>query len=104
MQGQTPKYIPFLEACGNILKLNPTISLSIAAYTDSVGDEEFNLELSQRRAQAVVDFFIDFEIDNEQLIGTGLGQQDLLNPDITEEDNAENRRALLELIGVMEDA
>lgn len=99
-----PDYIPFLEACGDVLKLNSTITMSIAAYTDTLGDDEINLELSQKRAQAIVDFYLDMAVDSSQLTGTGFGESGLLNESNTPEDRAENRRAMLKLLNVMDDA
>jgi len=76
--------------------------MSIAAHTDPVGDEAFNLELSQRRAQAIVDFYMELEVDSSQLIGNGFGEENLLNDGKTEEENVKNRRAMLQLLNVME--
>lgn len=96
-----PAYVPFLEACGDILKLNPHITMSIAAFTDSVGDEDFNLELSQQRAQAIVDFYRNLDVDPDQLVGSGFGEAIPVADNDTEEGRAENRRAMLQLLNVM---
>lgn len=98
-----PEFVPFLEACGNILKLNPSITMSISAYTDTVGDETFNLELSQQRAQAIVDFYLDFEVDSGQLLGSGLGEESDFGTDDSDESLAQNRRAMLQLLDVMDE-
>ena len=98
-----PTFIPFLEACGNVLKLNPHITMSIAAFTDSKGDETFNLELSQRRAETIVQFYRDLEIEESQLIGVGYGEADPIADNDTEVGREQNRRAMLQLLNVVED-
>jgi len=96
-----PEYIPFLEACGDVLKLNPQIIMSISAITDSVGDEQLNLELSQQRADAIVDFYRSIKIADEQLLAVGLGESKPVADNGTAEGRKENRRAMLELLNVI---
>lgn len=96
-----PQYIPFLEACGDVLKLNPHIVMSVSAFTDASGSAEFNLELSQQRADAVIDFYRNLDITDDQLISTGFGESDFVAGNDTEEGRRQNRRAILELLNVM---
>ncbi len=96
-----PEYIDFLEACAGVLELHPHIVMSITAYTDSVGDEDVNLELSQRRAQAIVDFYRDREIGDDQLVASGVGERDPVASNDTDAGRSQNRRAMLELLNVV---
>ena len=96
-----PEYIPFLEACGDVLKLNPQIVMSITAITDSVGDEEFNLELSVARANAIVAFYQSMDVSDDQLLAVGLGESQPIGDNLTEEGRQANRRAMLELLNVI---
>lgn len=98
-----PEFIPFLEACGDVLKLNSQIVMSVSAFTDASGDAEFNLELSQRRADAVIDFYRNLDIGDDQLISTGLGESDFVADNDTEDGRRQNRRAMLELLNVMKE-
>ena len=98
-----PDYIEFLEACAGVLALNPQIVMSITAYTDSLGSDEFNLALSQQRAQAIVDFYRDRQIGDDQLVALGLGEADPAAPNDTDEGRSRNRRAMLELLNVVGD-
>ena len=98
-----PEYIPFLEACGNVLKVNPQIVMSITAITDATGDSQLNLELSQQRADAIVAFYRSMDIGNEQLVATGLGESAPVADNTTEEGREQNRRAMLELLNVISD-
>lgn len=96
-----PEYIPFLEACGDVLRLNPSIVMSITAYTDSQGGSGFNLELSRARANAIVEFYRELEIDESQLVGVGLGEEQAFADNTTEAGRQQNRRAMLQLMNVM---
>jgi outer membrane protein OmpA-like peptidoglycan-associated protein len=63
----------------------------IAGHTDGVGDESYNASLSERRAQAVVEYLQEkFAISGERLLGRGYGKSYLANPD--DPRNAINRR------------
>jgi len=93
----------------NILKLMnkyPKISIEIAAYTDSKGTAEYNLNLSKERAQAVVDYLIINKIPKERMAAKGHGESypDALNQNADGSDNPVgrqlNRRAELKIIGI----
>ena len=58
----------------NILKDNPTIGAQLEAHTDCRGSDEANQSLSQRRAQACVDFLISKGIDRSRLVAKGFGE------------------------------
>jgi outer membrane protein OmpA-like peptidoglycan-associated protein len=63
----------------------------IAGHTDGVGDETYNASLSERRAQAVVEYLQEkFAISGERLLGRGYGKTYLANPD--DPRNPVNRR------------
>ncbi len=93
----------------NILKLMnkyPKISIEIAAYTDSKGTAEYNLNLSKERAQAVVDYLIINKIPKERMAAKGHGESypDALNQNADGSDNPVgrqlNRRAELKIISI----
>jgi len=98
-----PEYIPYLEACGDVLKLNSQIVMSVSAFTDASGNADFNLELSQQRADAVMEFYRNLDIGDDQLISTGFGEADFVADNSTEDGRQQNRRAMLELLNVMSD-
>ena len=63
----------------------------IVGHTDAKGTEEYNAELSQRRAAAVVDYLVrTFDVDAGLITSEGRGESDLLYPDDPE--NELNRR------------
>jgi peptidoglycan-associated lipoprotein len=56
------------------LMLNPTITIEIMSHTDHVGSDQFNFELSQKRAQSVVDYLIEKGISAQRLVAKGYGE------------------------------
>jgi len=64
----------------------------VTGYTDSVGSDDNNLALSQRRAQAVADYLIAAGIDKGRIEVVGLGQKNPIASNDTEEGRAMNRR------------
>ena len=69
----------------------------IIGHTDAKGSDEYNLELSKRRAAAVVEHLVFFHnVDRKRLVAIGMGEKDPVNKD--DPDAAENRR--VEIINV----
>jgi outer membrane protein OmpA-like peptidoglycan-associated protein len=63
----------------------------LEGHTDAVGSDDYNLQLSQRRAQAVEDYLHElYRVDTARLTAIGKGEQELLLPD--EPAAAPNRR------------
>jgi peptidoglycan-associated lipoprotein len=63
-----------LKVLVKMLTDNPHVTIEISAHTDHVGSDEFNMKLSQRRAQSVVDYLIENGIDAERLQSQGWGE------------------------------
>ena len=69
----------------------------IIGHTDAKGSDEYNLELSKRRAASVVEHLVFFHnVDRDRLVAIGMGEQDPVNT--SDPDAAENRR--VEIINV----
>ena len=89
----TPKAVAVLDTLGRALSDARLAddSFLIAGHTDAKGGAAYNLELSQRRAQAVRQFLIaNFKVDAQRLIAKGYGLQRLKTP--TDPLAAANRR------------
>lgn len=69
-----PESIMALDTLINLLQANPTITIELMAHTDHVGSEQFNFELSQRRAQSVVNYLIEKGISAQRLTAKGYGE------------------------------
>ena len=94
-----------------LLKLlleNPEIVIEISSHTDSKGDDHYNMRLSQQRAESVVRYLIDKNIDKKRLVAKGYGESQPIapneNPDGTDnpEGRQKNRRTEFKVIGKMD--
>lgn len=63
-----------LNELSQILMNNSSIGAEIYGYTDSQGEKQYNLTLSQKRAQKVLKYFIENKIDQQKFIVKGLGE------------------------------
>jgi outer membrane protein OmpA-like peptidoglycan-associated protein len=54
-----PSAISQLQKLGTLIKRNPKATFSVEGYTDSLGSPDYNLELSQRRADSVKQYLVD---------------------------------------------
>jgi len=81
-----------LDSLVIFLKKYPKTELGIAGHTDDVGSDEYNLDLSERRAKAVFDYLISKEIPAERLGSRGFGERRPVADNTTEEGRQKNRR------------
>ncbi|MEN9646661.1 MAG: hypothetical protein RL238_3330 [Actinomycetota bacterium] len=82
----------FLDTLARLLQQNPTLTLDIAAFTNSVGTTESNLVLSQQRADAIYLYLIASGITPDRLTATGYGEGFPIADDNTEDGRNRNRR------------
>jgi OOP family OmpA-OmpF porin len=75
-----------------ILKEQPKRNIRIEGHTDSSGEKSYNLDLSQRRADAVRDFLIENGIRAERITARGYGEESTVASNDTAEGRRENRR------------
>ncbi|WP_029904342.1 OmpA family protein [Prevotella sp. 10(H)] len=65
-----------LDGLIDLLTLNPNVTIELSAHTDRKGSEEYNIGLSQRRAQSVVDYLIAHGIAPDRLTAVGKGKSE----------------------------
>ncbi|MEN9523302.1 MAG: hypothetical protein RL065_1679, partial [Bacteroidota bacterium] len=89
-----PESGPSLDTLLGFLHENPTIKIQINSHTDNKGSDDYNMKLSQARAQSVVDFLTGHGIASERLAAKGYGETDPLVPNSNPNgsDNPENRQ------------
>ena len=63
-----------LDALIVVLKKNPNVVIKLRSHTDSRAGEEFNMELSQKRAQICVDYMVSNGIEPKRLVAIGMGE------------------------------
>jgi outer membrane protein OmpA-like peptidoglycan-associated protein len=77
----TPAASRLLDDLADVLKRNPTDRFIIEGHTDAVGADDYNKDLSERRARAVVDYLATrHSIDRARLESVGLGRTKLVVP------------------------
>lgn len=79
------------EVC-DMLEEHPEIKLSVEGHTDSDGDADFNMDLSEKRAKTVMETMIKKGIDKGRLSYKGFGETSPVAPNNTAEGKANNRR------------
>lgn len=96
-----PESRPQIEQLAALLQKNPELTVLIVGHTDSLGEFDYNLSLSQRRAQAVADLLVsEFEIGASRVTPAGAGMVAPIVTNRTEEGRAKNRRVeIVELNG-----
>lgn len=66
-----PESMVALDNLVEVLRDNPNVTIELRSHTDIRGSHEFNLELSQKRAQSVVDYLIEKNIQPDRLTAKG---------------------------------
>lgn len=81
-----PEYHDEVAKVGDYMKKNPTTTAVIEGYTDEVGSDVYNMQLSQQRAESVVKALInDFGIDPSRLSAKGFGKTSPIADNSTDE-------------------
>jgi OmpA-OmpF porin, OOP family len=89
-----PESYVVLREVGAILARWPQLRIEIGGHTDSIGPEDFNLRLSEQRAQAVYEWLVENfpSASTSQYIVRGYGESRSIATNDTAEGRAENRR------------
>jgi outer membrane protein OmpA-like peptidoglycan-associated protein len=93
----TPESKETLDKTVEILEQNPKYSIRVEGHTDSAGERQHNVDLSQRRADAVAKYLTDRGIDEDRITTKGYGPDKPIASNDTPEGRAENRRIEFEL-------
>jgi outer membrane protein OmpA-like peptidoglycan-associated protein len=89
----TPQSEDVLHGVLRVLSAHPEYALlHVAAYTDNMGSDEYNLSLSRRRAEAVVGWLVARGVPASSLMSDGFGKARPIAPNTTEKGRAKNRR------------
>ena len=88
----SPQFYSTLNAVAIVLNEFPETLIEVTGHTDSTGRAEYNLQLSQRRAQSVAQYLIAQGVAPNRVIARGMGQTMPIAPNDTPEGRAQNRR------------
>ena len=93
---------PTLDELIRNLRLNPEITIQLVSHTDCQGNDRYNQQLSQRRAQSAVDYLIAQGIEEDRLSAVGYGEEqpavDCICARCTEEEHQSNRRTTFKIV------
>ncbi|GIV41465.1 MAG: cell envelope biogenesis protein OmpA [Vicingaceae bacterium] len=81
-----------LDAFADFLKQNKDLKIEIQGHTDNVGDDDFNMALSENRARVVYEYLLKKGIPAERMTYKGYGETRPVASNATEEGRAKNRR------------
>jgi OOP family OmpA-OmpF porin len=97
-----PEYYQELADFASYMRQQQSFTVvEIAGHTDSIGTDEYNQKLSERRAKAVRDYMVnELGMDDKLFSAVGYGESKPIASNDTEAGRAENRRILAELKGV----
>src|SRR5215470_8746766 len=88
-----------LAKISGIVLAYPSLHLQVEGHTDSVGSDDYNQQLSERRANAVRDYLIQQGIPADSIEARGFGKTEPIATNDTPEGRQQNRRVELVLSG-----
>ncbi len=87
-----------LEKIVSFLTANPTVKAEIIGYTDNIGSKEYNINLSNKRAEQVYNYLVKAGIDQSRLSHEGKGMANPVATNDTEAGRAKNRRTEMKIV------
>jgi OOP family OmpA-OmpF porin len=90
-----PDATAILDDAVATLKRYPGMQVEVAGHTDSANSDAYNLDLSQRRANTVMEYFVSHGIEAERLSAKGYGEAEPIADNGTSEGRFKNRRVEL---------
>jgi OmpA-OmpF porin, OOP family len=88
-----PRSEPLVAEIADVLIRTPQIArVEIRGHTDAVGTPDYNMDLSQRRADAIRDRLQRLGVEPQRLVAIGFGATKPVAPNISERNRARNRR------------
>jgi len=94
----TPNAEGVASRIATVMTQNPNMQVAVVGYTDSTGNFNYNIQLSKRRADAIVNQLVKDGIARDRLAGVGVGPLNPIATNDTAEGRAQNRRVELVLI------
>jgi outer membrane protein OmpA-like peptidoglycan-associated protein len=93
------KSFQILDVVAGILESAPQIKVEVQGHTDDTGERDYNLKLSQERAESVVAYLVEKGISPERLVARGYGPDVPIADNSTKAGQTENRRVEFHVIG-----
>lgn len=93
-----PESYPELNRVVELMNDRPSLTIEIAGHTDATGPEQYNLGLSERRAEAVAAYLRDKGISSDRLVVKYYGEAQPVEPNTTIEGRRKNRRVEFKIV------
>ena len=93
-----PESYPALDNLAELLVAKKTMKVEIGGHTDSQGDDNANLKLSDNRAKAVCAYLVTKGVANDRLVPKGYGETKPRTTNDTAEGRARNRRTEVKIL------
>ena len=90
-----PGFEPTMDKLANVVSQYGKTTVTVLGHTDAEGSSEYNQQLSQRRAQAVVSYFESRNVNPERLAALGKGEAEPIADNKTDAGRRANRRVEL---------
>jgi OmpA-OmpF porin, OOP family len=87
-----PVSFALLDDVAQAMKDNPKIKVEVQGHTDSVGNDDYNLKLSQSRAESVKAYLVKKGVDEGRMVPKGYGENVPIADNRTKEGRDQNRR------------
>lgn len=94
-----PEYFEILDAHSELLASNPNLTIRLEGHADERGSREYNIALSERRAQSVKQFMDLKGVGSEQSQTVAYGEELAVDPGHNETAWSKNRRVEIKYIG-----
>ncbi len=90
--------MPELDRASEFLQANKDIKVRIEGHTDDVGEDNYNMQLSQRRADAVKQYLVTQGVEQKRIMTAGYGKTRPKVKGSTDEARAKNRRVEMKVL------
>jgi OmpA-OmpF porin, OOP family len=88
-----PESYAVIKSVADYLKENPDVNIQVIGHTDAQGEDDYNMQLSEKRANAVITSLVkEFSINESRLTALGKGETVPVDDNDTEKGRANNRR------------
>jgi outer membrane protein OmpA-like peptidoglycan-associated protein len=97
-----PEAQPVIQKAIDALNGNPKLVLEVQSHTDAVASDEYNMDLSQKRANTVLDYMVSKGIDKKRITAKGFGETQLINKcangvECSDAEHKQNRRTVFKI-------
>jgi outer membrane protein OmpA-like peptidoglycan-associated protein len=96
--GPLPESVPAMDELAATLKANPSMKVLLEGHTDSTNTAAYNLDLSARRAKAVLSYLVKQGLDAGRLSSKGFGLEKPIASNATAQGRSLNRRVEVSVV------